>query len=105
MRDSKELVASLHLRMERKRQKRDKLLTSVIGTVCTALAICLAVLVFGGSLHPVGTAGVYSGASILFENAGGYVLTALLAFMLGVVVTVILMRRKKQGGKNNANFP
>ncbi len=35
-----------------------------------------------------------SGASMLSENAGGYVLVGVLAFMSGVVITVILKRRR-----------
>ena len=31
---------------------------------------------------------------MLFENAGGYVMTAVLAFMAGVIITVVLMRRR-----------
>ena len=96
MRNPDELVSSLHLKMLRRRQIHQKRLTSAIGTVSVGLAICLIVLVFGGGTHPVGTAGVYSGAAILFENAGAYVLTALLAFMSGVVITVILLHRRKQ---------
>ena len=97
MRNTEELVASLHLRMERKRQKRERRRTSAVGMACVGLSICLIVLVFGGGLHPVGTAGVYSGASILFEDAGGYVLIAIPAFMLGVAATVIFLRQRNRG--------
>ena len=59
------------------------------------LALCL-LLVIGaaGAVHPGGTAGLYSGATMLFENAGGYVLVAVLAFMAGVVITAVLLRRR-----------
>ena len=96
MTDSQELVSSLHRKMLRRRRNREKRLTSAIGAVCGLLTLCLAALVFGGGTHSVGTAGVYSGATMLFEDAGGYVLTALAAFMAGVIVTVILLRRRKQ---------
>ena len=53
-------------------------------------------------------AGPYSGAMMLFENAGAYVLVALLAFMAGVVLSVLLIRRRKrdayadqENGENN----
>ena len=39
---------------------------------------------------------MYSGAIMLFEGVGGYILLAILAFMAGVVITVILLKRKKQ---------
>ena len=46
---------------------------------------------FGGD-----TAGLYSGATMLFEDAGAFVLVALAAFMLGVVVTLLCLRLKKR---------
>jgi heme O synthase-like polyprenyltransferase len=53
-------------------------------------------------LHVGGTAGVYSGSMMLFENAGGYVLLAIGAFMAGVIITVLLKRRQE---KNKQNGP
>ncbi len=92
MTDSNELVASLHRKMGARRRRREKRRTQALGAACAVLSICLAVLVFGGEGHPMGTAGVFSGAAILFESAGGYVLAALLAFMAGVGVTVLIQR-------------
>ena len=46
---------------------------------------------------PRGTAGPYSGAAMLFENAGGYVTTAVAAFMAGVIIAAACIRyRQKQ---------
>ena len=101
MRNPDELVASLHLRMLQKRQKHEKRLTSAIGAACMGLTLCLAVLIFRDSLNPVGTAGVYSGASILYENAGPYVLVAVAAFMAGVVITVLLIRQQTGNGQSS----
>ena len=36
------------------------------------------------------------GSSLLGEDAGGYVLTAVISFATAVVITVILMRRKRR---------
>ena len=102
MRNSEELVTSLHLRMLQKRQKREKRVTSVIGAAWAGLMLCLVALVFGGSLHPFGTADVYSGASILFENAGPYVLVAIAAFMAGVVITVLIKRQQAGNGQSGS---
>ena len=38
------------------------------------------------------------GATILGPEAGGYVIVGLLAFALGVVITVLIQRRKKAQG-------
>ena len=40
---------------------------------------------------------------MLFEDAGGYVLTALAAFMIGVIITVIIRNRLKKKPKDREN--
>lgn len=90
-----ERVAALHLRMAALRERRERRKTAALGAGCAWLAACLLALIFGGS-HPVGTAGAYTGATMLFENAGGYVLAAVLAFMLGVIITVLCIRYRKK---------
>lgn len=42
------------------------------------------------------TVGPYSGATMLFENAGGYMLLAVAAFMTGVVVTAALIKKRNR---------
>ena len=86
-----ERVTALHLRMAALRQRKERRKTGALGAGCAGLTVCLAALIFGGS-HPGGTAGPYTGAAMLFEDAGGYVLAAVLAFMLGVIVTVLCIR-------------
>lgn len=104
MRTEDELVASLHERMDRRRSARERHTLGALGALCLALTLCLASLLFGGAAHPGGTAGVYSGAAMLYESAGGYVLTALVAFMLGAAVTTALrlQREKEKREKENA---
>lgn len=68
--------------------------------LCACLTACLTSLVFGGAAHTGGAAGVYSGASMLFESAGAYVLVALLAFMAGVAITVVLKRQQRKESKD-----
>ena len=90
-----ERVAALHLRMAALRERRERRKTAALGAGCAWLAACLTALIFSGS-HPGGTAGAYTGAAMLFEDAGGYVLSAVLAFMLGVIVTVVCIRYKSK---------
>ncbi len=65
----------------------------------SAILTAVIILLIGstGFIHTGATAGLYSGATLLFGNAGGYVLTAIVAFMVGVIITVIL--KKSQGGR------
>ena len=65
--------------------------------------LCCARLIFdGGAAHSGGVAGTYSGAMMLFENAGGYILAAIIAFMAGVLITALLIknRNKKEDFQN-----
>jgi len=101
---AEERVASLHVRMRALRRRRELRKTAALGIACGCVTACLLMLVFvegsvcRGSIIN-GTAGLYSGATMLFENAGGYVLAAVLAFMAGTVISVICIRRRDKGKK------
>ena len=108
MRTTEERITALHQKMQEQKQARERRKTALLGAGCGALAICLLLLtVFSGGSRSTGTAGIYSGATILFENAGGYVLAAVAAFMLGVVGTsvVIGVRKRKQDQVQTADRP
>ncbi len=96
MRTAEERIASLHTRMVNRRRWRERRTTNRLYAACMALALCLTALVFDGAAHPGGTAGVYTGATMLFTGAGPYVLTAVVAFMLGVAVTALLKRKQNK---------
>ncbi len=93
---AEERVAALHARMDALRRVRERRKTAALGAGCGALAVCLCLLVFSRDSARGGTASPYSGAAMLFENAGGYVLAAVIAFMAGVVVTAVLIRKKNR---------
>ena len=99
---AQERVAALHLRMAALRKRRERRKTVALGAGCAGLTVCLAALIFGRS-HAGGTAGAYTGAAMLFEDAGGYVLSAVLAFMLGVIITVLCfrIRTKRESGRDD----
>ena len=95
----RERVSALRERMAALREKRERRKTAGLGAVCAGLAACLAALIFDGR-RMGGTAGSYAGAAMLFEDAGGYVLAAVAAFMTGVVITVLCIRYgRKRGGR------
>ena len=94
---TKERVESLHARMDALRRVRERRKTGLTGAACAVLLLCLVWLIFdGGTAHRGGSAGLYSGATMLFENAGGYVLAAIIAFMAGVLITAALLKKKKK---------
>ena len=102
MRTNEERIKALHARVAALQRQRERRKTRAIGAASVILTMCLLFMVFGGGgLHPGGAAGLYSGATMLFEGAGPYVLIAIVAFMAGVIVTVMLIRnRRKEPGGN-----
>lgn len=104
MMTAQERVASLHTRMEALHRTQERRKTIALGAVCHGLAICLLMLVFSGAAHPAGTAGLYSGSVLMFENAGGYVLAAVVAFIAGVAITAaIIWNRERKGIRFDSN--
>ena len=86
-----ERVQELHNKMDLRRRMKERVRTWAAGVCSLALFAGLLVMIGSTGLSHQGmTAGLYSGATLLFESAGGYVLTALIAFMAGVVITVLL---------------
>ncbi len=86
-----ERLIRLHRKMEARTRKKENIRTWAAGVSSLALFAALVVIIGStGPAHQGTTAGLYSGATLLFEGAGGYVLTALIAFMAGVLITVML---------------
>ena len=105
MRTPEERVAALHLRMAALRERKERRKTAALGAGCASLALCLMLLIFGGGAGRGSTAGEYTGATLLFEDAGPYVLLALIAFMAGVIITVLCIRYRKKRGQDNQPAP
>ena len=97
----KKRVASLYERMEKLQHVREQRRTAVLGTACTILAMCLAILIAGQDMRTSPDTGIYSGSAMIFDSAGPYVLTAVIAFMLGVVITVIIRRQQAKKKQEN----
>lgn len=95
---AEERVAALRLRVAALREKRERRKTAALGAGCAVLAAGLALMVFSpsGGGPPEGAAGAYTGAALLYEHAGGYVLTAVAAFMAGVTVTALCARYRRK---------
>ena len=64
---------------------------AAISVMTAALGCCLFMMILSaGRLSPINTGGSYAGASFLSDNAGGYVLVAVIAFMTGVIITAAI---------------
>ena len=89
-----ERLARMHRRAGELQRKRDLSILHLWGSVSTALFLCLLML---SAAFPAGhglTDSTSTASSLLSDSVGGYVLIGVLAFMLGVVITVALLRRR-----------
>ncbi|MBQ6508980.1 MAG: hypothetical protein IJI07_05840 [Flexilinea sp.] len=101
MRTNEERIAALHGRVSQLKQERKNrqfaAICSVSGAVCLGFLLGMAVLMQG-----VSNRGFIDGASdamnaSIFTDSGSlaYVVIAILAFLLGITVTVFCFRMKK----------
>ncbi len=102
MRTAQERVCALHLRAQELQRRREKSVLTELGTACAMLFVCTAWLIFGmGSAHMGVLPGQYTGATMIFESAGGYVLVAVIAFTAGASIAAVLLRRRAKQNENN----
>ena len=91
-----EALAEIMHRSERIALQRIRRSSQRLTGICSAL---LAVLVLGITVMPerlaVTSAGSVYGSFLLSREAGGYVLIGLIAFALGVAVTLLCLRYRK----------
>lgn len=96
MRTNEERIGRLHDRAAELEKARARFSVRRAGVMSFTLMTLLATALgwFSGmTILPYSDQ--YSGSSLLGESAGGYVLTAVIAFTAAVVITVILMRRRR----------
>ncbi len=73
---------------------RSSVCRSAAAAVCLFISLLTAVRHYSGFNGLVNSDGFY-GSSLLDESAGGYVLTAVISFIVAVVITAILMKRRR----------
>lgn len=91
--------------MQRKRSiivQRKKRTNRILSCAAGVLTIALAVVILKVTTDSPssGTPGTVYGSFMLGLESGGYVLTALLAFILGIIVTLLCLRYKKSKDDN-----
>ena len=96
-------VEILHKKMYDRQRKKERRKTSAIGAGSMILTLCLFFMLFkDGMIHSGGPSGLYCGSTMMFEEAGPYILLAVGAFMAGVVFTVILKRYRRKKNDREA---
>ena len=100
MRNVEERITLMHRRAaELQKEKHDRVMMSIFGSMSMCLFSCLLSLtmVFSRAGHAI-VPETATAASLLSENVGGYVLVAVVSFMLGVffVATIKYVREQKK---------
>ena len=101
MRTNEERIAALHTRAaeleKEKREQRVRILQAVSATVCFAAVIVLALLMPGFAENFAGGSPQNGmSASMLSDSSAlGYIVIGIVAFLLGVSVTIFCFRLKK----------
>ena len=96
MRNTQERISEMHERAREIRRKRDRLRTAAAGTVSGLLTVCLVfVLHRMEHLNHAILNEDSTGSSLLSDSAGGYVLIAVLAFAVGVIITAVIYKNRK----------
>ncbi len=96
MRDKADRLDAMHKRAEELRRKRDMLVMRALGTASALLFVSLigVMTLLESAGHSVSAEGLY-GTSMLNESTGGYILVAIISFMLAVVITVLCFKIKE----------
>ncbi len=104
--DTNERIERMHARARELRDKRNKQITALLGSASAVLAVALLTCCgyLMGNRHGY-SASDLTGSSMLDAGVGGYVLVAVLAFGVGVVVTVVIrfLRMKSEQRGNDTD--
>lgn len=97
MRTAEERIRLLHQRADGLKRRRDRRIIKGLGTLSVCLCVCLTACIvrLTGMTH-VAESGGFTGASLLSDSAGGYVLVAVLSFAAAVIITVLCLRNRKK---------
>ena len=100
MYDTETRVAMVVRRVNVLHRKRENRLTAMLAALCLMLTASPTgvIGVFGGRGQGR-VAGLY-GTTMLFEDAGGYVLVGVIAFIAAVVITVLCIRYRERRKKS-----
>ena len=94
MRSIEEQMSEIRRRSSLYREKKQIRRLSLLAAGMGAMLVMILMFAPGVS-GPVGESSSLLGATILGPEAGGYVITALLSFALGIIVTLITQKYRK----------
>lgn len=99
MYDTETRVTMVVRRVNVLHRKRENRLTAMLSMLCLMLTVSLTGTIgaFGGQGQ--GSVTELYGATMLFEDMGGYVLVGVLTFVAAVAITVLCIRYREKGKK------
>ena len=103
MRSDEERIRLMHERAHELKRRRDKMIMTASVALSSGLFMLLIGIIVRFAKPATGyTGSPYAGASLLDSSVvGGYVLTALIAFMAGVIITVVIRKYREAGEPRN----
>ena len=97
-----ERVLLVRRRARQLRRQRENRLLGGLSSLCAALSFALVAAFSGlsGAAQGGTVLGLY-GATMMFEDAGGYVLVGLLCFAAAAVITLLCIRHREKNKENS----
>ena len=97
MRTSEERIEQLHRRADVLQRQRSRWQLAGLGSASVFFAVMLTTMIVQeGKLSHSVTGGQYTGSSLLSDSAGGYVIAAVIAFFVGVIITAAIFRYRRK---------
>ncbi len=95
MRTNEERIALAHERASVLRRRREKMRLAASGSFSLLLFAALTGVMFRLiGMSPIDSCSRLTGASLLGEGAGGYVIVAVISFFAAVFITAFLLKRQ-----------
>lgn len=95
MTDRETRLDEIFRRAEAVRRRQEANRARLLGGATAALALALIVMIGGFAGHGAEVHGTALGAFLLGPEAGGYVLVALIAFALGIVLALLAQKHRQ----------
>ena len=99
MYDTKTRIALVKKRMHEYHRRQERRTVCRLSVLCTLLFLSLVGATGIMQSQPINVTGMY-GAILLHEDAGGYVLVAVISFTVAVVITALCIKFRKRGQKS-----
>lgn len=99
MMDTRQRVELVKRRTWQICRKREKHLIRRLSLLSVALCCCLIYAAWDFLGNSSGMVQGFSGATMLLENAGGYVLVGIVCFITAVFITVFCLREREKSNK------